>query len=326
MKKTLSQNAIRTVCLDLTTPLPRSVPLPIGGSVVGLGNFDGVHVAHAAILREAVQRKEASPLLHHAGVFCFWRPSSDYFSDTVQHLTPLREKIRLFRKAGLDFACFCDFQDVRHLSKETFLDFLTDTLSCRAAVCGFNYRFGKGGNGTAEDLVHYFDSHAGAVVVPAVIQNGLPVSSTRIRTLLLDGHPDQASVMLGRPYSIETTVQRGKQLGRTWGFPTANQFFLPDAIVPRHGVYAVRCHTPYGCFPGVANVGVHPTVDHGARLNCETYLLGLDADLYGQRIRTEFLEFIRPEMKFESPAKLRDAIRADAEWVARYAAENPVFS
>ena len=325
MSAMLSQPTLRIVCLDLTTPLPRAIPLPVGHSAVGLGNFDGVHVAHSALLREVVHRKEASPLLHHAGVFCFWKPSSDYFSDAVQHLTPLREKIRLFREAGLDFACFCDFQSIRHVSKQDFLKLLDDTLSCRLAVCGFNYRFGNGGSGTADDLTDYFAAHLGAVVIPAVEQNGIPVSSSRIRALLLDGHPDVAAEMLGRPYAVETTVRRGKQLGRTWGFPTINQYFLPDALVPRHGVYAVRCHTPHGCFPGVANVGVHPTVDNEARLNCETYILGLDADLYDQRIRTEFLKFVRPEKKFESPEQLRSAIRSDVEWVARYAANHPIF-
>ena len=320
----MKQHSLRTVCLDLTAPRPRVAPPPTDGVVLGLGNFDGVHIAHTALLREVLRQKEASPLLCRAGVFCFWKPSSDYFSNHVEHLTPLREKIRLFREIGLDFACFCDFREARHLSKDAFLAFLTDELSCRATVCGFNYHFGAGGVGNAPDLTDYFEKFNGATVLPAVMHDGEPVSSTRIRSLLLSGKPDEAADLLGRPYSLETTVRPGKRLGRVLGFPTVNQCFLPDAIVPQHGVYAVRCHTPYGCFPGVANVGVHPTVDQDARLNCETYIDGLNADLYGKRIRIEFLKFIRAEQKFDSTDALTEAIGCDVKQAAEYFHAHPI--
>lgn len=316
---------IPTVCLDLTDPLPHAIPLPTESTVLGLGNFDGVHIAHSALLQEVLRQKNASPLLHRAGVFCFWKPSSDYFSDSVQHLTPLREKLRLFKAVGLDFACFCDFQDIRHLPGESFLHFLTDRLSCRTAVCGFNYRFGAGGVGTADDLADYFSAYGGATVIPAIEQNGAPISSTRIRALLLEGHPDEAANLLGRPYALESTVQHGKQLGRTWGFPTVNQYFLPDALIPAHGVYAVRCHTDQGIFPGVANVGAHPTVDREAQVNCETYIDGLNADLYGRTVRIEFLKFMRPEMKFDSAEALRATIQADTERVRAYFKDTPLL-
>ena len=324
MKPADAAMTIPVVCLDLTDSLPRVIPLPRDGVVLALGNFDGVHIAHTALLKEAIRQKEASPLLHGAGVFCFWKPSSDYVSGDVQHLTPLKEKLRLFAEAGLDFACFCDFTKIRHLRKDDFLGFLTDSLSCRTAVCGYNYRFGQGGQGTASDLVTHFASFGGAAVLPAVQRDGLPVSSTRIRSLLLDGKPAEAAELLGHPYALETTVRHGKHLGRVLGFPTVNQSFLPDAIIPSHGVYAVRCRTPYGWFAGVANVGVHPTVDEHARVNCETYLLGLNADLYGQSVRIEFLEFIRPEQRFGSPEQLTDAIRNDVRRVSDYFERHPI--
>ena len=321
----MAYSDIRTVCLSLADPLPRAIPMPTDGTVLGLGNFDGVHIAHSALLKETLRQKDASPLLHRAGVFCFWKPSSDYFSNSVQHLTPLREKLRLFRKAGLDFACFCDFSEMRHIPADDFLHFLTDQLSCHSVVCGFNYRFGAGGTGSAHHLADYFAAYGGATVIPAILQNGSPVSSTRIRSLLLEGHPDEAADLLGHPYALETTVQHGKQLGRTWGIPTINQYFLPDALIPAHGVYAVRCYTAQGIFPGVANVGSHPTVDRGAKVNCETYIDGLNADLYGQSVRIEFLKFIRPEMKFDSAENLKATIQADIHRVRAYFDSTPLL-
>lgn len=307
--------------------------------VMCLGNFDGVHQAHSALLRQGLTLRDEKLPEGLCGVFTFVHPSSDYLhgapkADTgaertlilkaphqQQHLSTMDEKLRLFQALGIDFVCLCDFQDIYTLPPEAFLSFLADHLSARGAVCGFNYHFGAGGKGTVKDLTSYFDRPDEGffyAVTPPYLLDGEVVSSTRIRKLLQLGLADEAAKHLGRPYALENTVVKGKQLGRKLGFPTANQYFLPESLVPAHGVYAVLCHTPLGIYPGVANVGSHPTVDEHAAVNCETYVLGPAQDLYGYRMKVEFLCRLRGEEKFSSLDALTAAITRDAKAASAY--------
>ncbi len=318
----------RLVCLDLRVRPFSPMACP-AETVVCLGNFDGVHLAHQAILREGVLSGRTR--LDHGlcGVFCFFRPSADYKPGlTVRsgtHLTTLREKLTLCAMAGVDFACLCDFTEIRTFSPQAFTSLLIGRCGCRGVVCGFNYRFGANGAGRPEDLRTVFDrpDMAGAIVVPEMTQDGLTVSSTHIRASLSAGDVEKAASLLGRPYAVTGRVQPGRQLGRTLGFPTANLFFLPEVLIPAHGVYAARAHTPYGTFAAVANVGIRPTVQNGQdtrgrdRVNCETYILDFSHDLYGQVIRVELVHHLRSEQRFENLDALRQAICRDAETARR---------
>ena len=136
--------------------------------------------------------------------------------------------------------------------------------------------------------------------------------------MLLAGEADTAALHIGRPYTLQTPVVHGKQLGRSWGLPTANQYFRPESLIPAHGVYAVLCHTPDGIYPGVANVGSRPTVDQAAPVNCETHIIGYDKDLYGYPLKIEFLSRLREEVKFSSADALRAAIQKDIENATAY--------
>jgi riboflavin kinase/FMN adenylyltransferase len=184
-------------------------------------------------------------------------------------------------------------------------------------VCGFNYRFGAGGQGTPANLQEFFDApgFSGVTVWPEMTVDGLTVSSTHIRQALIAGDMDVVTSLLGRPYHLESRVVYGKRLGNTLGFPTANQFFPAERLIPAHGVYATLAHTRQGVFPAVSNVGVRPTVEGDVRhrINCETYLIGFDGDLYGQTVRVEFLSHLRGEERFDSLEALRAAISADAD-------------
>lgn len=298
-------------------------------SVICLGNFDGVHLAHTAILREGISAGRARQTGCLCGVFCFFRPSADYFiipgaakgahALTGTHLTTLREKLELFAAAGMDFAVLCDFAELRHLPPEDFISLLRTSCGCVGTACGFNYRFGARGAGTPELLSRAFDVDGVCMahVLPEMTIGGVTVSSTAIRQALTNGDSALAESLLGRVYSLTSVVTHGKQLGRKVGFPTANQYFPAERLIPRHGVYAARAVTPFGIFPAVANVGLHPTVDAHARVNCETHILGLDADLYGQSITVELYRFRRPEMRFDSLDALVARISADAEDAAR---------
>ena len=330
MEASPAPSDVRLTLLDLVVT-PHGAPelAASDGTVICLGNFDGVHPAHRQILREGV-RVSRTALTHGlCGVFCFFKPSADYkpgHEDHPGHLTTLREKLSLFADCGVDFVCLCDFAAVRGMSPDDFISLLRTRLHCRGVVCGFNYRFGAGGVGTP-DLLSAAFSHAddcGTLVLPETTLS-LPgggqtvtVSSSRIRQALAEGDPEAAAVLLGRPYSLTAPVVSGKRLGRTVGFPTANQYFPAERLVPRRGVYAVRVTLPGGSTcSGVANVGTHPTVDSHARVNCETHIIGFSGDLYGQRVTVEFLHYIRPERRFDSLDELVFAIRQDEQTAVR---------
>ena len=304
----------RLIFLDLRRPVPRPLPPP-RRSVLCLGNFDGVHIAHAALLKQGIQlaRERSSldePVL--CGVFCFMRPSMDYATaaEPAAHLTTLKEKLTRMGELGVDFVCLCDFSEIRTLPPEEFITMLRQKCGCIGAVCGFNFRFGRGAAGRPETLMAAFGENTR--VLPPLRYRGEVVSSTLIRKVLLSGDIETANALLGYPYNLVATVVHGKGLGHKLGFPTANQYFPSERLIPRHGVYAVLCHTPYGTLPGVANVGRHPTVDRGAQINCETYVAGFSGNLYGKIMKVELYRYLRLEMRFDSVEALTEAIRRDA--------------
>ncbi len=315
----------RVLCLDLRQTPYRTAEKPPAHTVLCLGNFDGVHAAHTELLRRGLSLARTLSLSRKenvgCGVLCFFRPSSDFFNPCAQHLTTLREKLRLFALSGIEYAYLCDFSAVRALPAEHFLTLLARTVGCVGTVCGFNHRFGAGARGDAALLTAYFGKYA-VYIVPEIKVENTTVSSTNIRDALLRGDAESATRLLGRPYSLDATVTSGKKLGRTIGFPTANQYFPAESIVPAHGVYASLCHTPDGVFPAVTNVGNHPTVDAHARINCESFIMGYTGNLYGCRMKTELLTYLRPETRFTDISALRDAIAHDAERAMQYIEKN----
>lgn len=319
----------RLVCLDLRGSSVRPLVTPPPPAVLCLGNFDGVHLAHAALYRQGRALADHLTPTHSpdgkllCGVFCFFRPSGDYFlpPDThPTHLTTLKERVCALRRLGADLVWLCDFPTVRGMEPSDFLDMLRHDCGCVGVVCGYNHRFGSKAAGTPALLESFFGADRVSVLPPLEVE-GLPVSSTRIRGCLSKGDMETATALLGRPYALESRVLHGKSLGHTWGFPTANQNFPADRLIPAHGVYAVICHTPKGIFPGVANVGLRPTVEapsRVSRVNCETHIVGFSGDLYGKTIKVEFRKFLRPEQKFDSVEELKAAIRRDTEAATAY--------
>lgn len=319
----------KLACLDLRGERIRPLQGPPPSAVLCLGNFDGVHIAHAALLREGqalterINSRAGNSIHTLCGVFCFFCPSGDYFlknSIHPTHLTTLKERVHALRALGADLVWLCDFSSVRELSPEDFLRFLRENCGCIGTVSGYNHRFGKQAAGTSDLLADYFGAE-NTKVVPALEIDGLPVSSSRIRACLTEGDVATAARLLGRPYALESRVLHGKSLGHTWGFPTANQNFPADRLIPAHGVYAVACHTPDGVYAGVANIGLRPTVEYHARLrrvNCETHIIGFSGNLYDRILKVEFLHFIRPEKRFDTVEELKAAIRRDTETAAAY--------
>ncbi len=281
-------------------------------NILCLGNFDGVHHAHRALLRAAKNLQTEKMPGTRCGVFCFEKPSNDFLSpNPPKHLTTLEQKLSCFAEEGMDFALVADFEAMRDLIPHEFVnDILIRQCGCKAVVCGYNYRFGKRGAGDSQLLQELFDNNF-VIVVPPIYMDGDTVSSTRIRKLLLEGKVKEANRLLSKPFSISAPVLHGKGLGRLLGAPTFNQELPEDMLIPKHGVYVTQCEVDGKVYRGVTNIGTHPTVDSNAKLNFETHLLDFEGDLYQKELTVSFLDYLRPEIHFETPEALQKQIQKD---------------
>lgn len=303
--------------------LPECTPVSAlpAGAALALGNFDGVHIGHQRLFDAAGEmKKEGICTCSAAWTFTLLsKPDSD-----CPHITDREAKLHYFAECGLDYAVFEDFQKICQLDCREFVSrCLLNELEAGGVVCGFNFRFGKGKAGDAKTLFSLLSEHNVPLrIIDAVKQNGIVVSSTEIRERILNGDTKGAADLLGHPFSISFPVVHGNQIGRTIGIPTINQSFPEGHIIPRRGIYACSCFVDGEIYLAVANVGVRPTVSESQSINCETHIINYRGDLYGRRIRVEFYEYLRDEMKFDSVESLRRQIRIDiAECLDYFATE-----
>lgn len=296
----------------------RDWPTARRGAVVVLGNFDGVHRGHQAVIGAGRQIAAArqSPLAvmtFEPHPRAFFQPSTAPF-----RLTCAASKVRLLADQGVEIVLSQHFDaEFSSLAAESFVqDVLVNALGASAVVAGYDFTFGKRRSGNVELLVELgrrwsFET----VVVDPVTLAGEVYSSTRIREALRGGMVAEAAQLLGHWPEIEGQVVPGDQIGRTLGFPTAN-VALGDFLVPKFGVYAVWAAdtadpTPEWR-PGVASIGVRPTVG-GTKPVFEVYLFDFASDLYGKTLRVALVEFMRPEAKFDGLEPLKAQIAADAD-------------
>lgn len=311
---------------DLTTQEPHIVDstavireLKSRGAAIALGNFDGVHIGHAAIIRAAVCHAAEHHLI--PAVFSFEPHPSFFLGKPTSLITPLADKLAIMGSLGASYAILGNFSVLRDLSPECFVDeILIDTLGCSAAFCGFNYTFGKEGGGKAQTLAALMEAHGGsASILPRIDIGGIPVSSTLLRQTIESGDMETAARLLGRHYSLNTYVHSGKKLGRTIGTPTINQYFERNALLPASGVYACRCQIDRESYIAVTNVGSRPTVNANIHdVTCESHLLGFNGDLYNRRIRICFCKRLRDEIKFDSLPSLKAQIERDKQAAIAY--------
>ncbi len=297
--------------IDLKTMREASPP-PF--SVLCLGNFDGVHFGHIALVKEAVDQceKKCSEYDGIVSGACFFRtPPSNYFlSAPIPQLTTFEQKLHLFADCGLEMAFVMDFEEVGGLSPEQFVkQVLAETCHCVFAVCGFDFRFGKNAVGTADTLKTLMCGAAS--IIPPICRENQVVSSSAIRQRIADGEMHLVPALLGRPFCLYAEVLHGKALGRTIGIPTVNQYFPGNLAIPKYGIYITQTVIDGTVYPSVSNVGIRPTVNDGSQINCETHILDFDGDLYGRTVEVRFLKRLRDEMRFHSIDALRAQIHRD---------------
>jgi riboflavin kinase/FMN adenylyltransferase len=280
----------------------RPVPAHLRGGVVALGNFDGFHRGHQAVVGAAVAHGRATgrPVLvasFDPHPVRFFRPDAPPF-----RLTLLDQRAALFAEAGADAMLVFRFDAM--LANVSAADFVTEWLIGRAGaahiVTGEDFTFGKGRTGNVGVLAEIGAAHGltAQAIGPVSDEQG-PISSSRIRDALVAGDPVEAARLLSRPFRIQGQVQHGDKLGRTIGFPTAN-IPLGRYLRPKYGIYAVRGLLPDGrVLQGAANLGIRPTFDPPKEL-LETYFFDFAESLYDQVVEIELIAYIRPEAKFDS--------------------------
>jgi len=291
-----------------------SYPPDADPAVVALGAFDGIHLGHQAILGTAVARGKAwgTPV-----VACTFdrHPMEVLHPDRAPlPITTLAERLDLIAKTGVDEVVVLVFTPaLAAVEPEDFVkDVVVGRLHAREIVVGFNHTFGRGARGDPALLRSLGDRIDLVIhVVPPLLVDGIPVSSSEIRAALREGDVGRAARYLGRPYSIGGTVVRGAGRGRTLGFPTANLEPERPLLVPT-GVYACQAEFNDQLRPAVVNVGVRPTFGEND-LAIEAYLLDLSVDLYGVGLRLHFVERLRGEQRFQSVDELRAQIGRDVD-------------
>jgi len=295
--------------------LDRPIPEPFRGAVVALGNFDGFHLGHQAVVGRAVQRgaHDRRPVI----VATFDPHPVRHFKPDVPpfRLTSLDQRQRLFGSAGADAMLVFEFGDqLASTRAEGFVAvILGDQIGAAAVVTGEDFTFGKGRGGNAEVLRTLGKARGiDAEAVAPVTLNGEPVSSSRIREALQAADPGTATRLLTRPFAIEAQVERGDGRGHELGCPTAN-LRLGKYLRPAYGIYAVRVRLDDGSeHDGVASLGIRPMFDPPEEL-LEANLFGFHGDLYGRTIEVMLHHYLRPEAKFADMDALAAQMAKDAE-------------
>jgi riboflavin kinase / FMN adenylyltransferase len=283
----------------------------VRGGVVAVGNFDGVHRGHAALI--AAARELAGP--KGMVVPVTFDPHPLVLLDPERYqppLTTIAERARLLHEIGVDHVVVLKTtHELLSLSPlEFFGSILTVSLVARGIVEGFNFRFGKNREGSNKMLMSFcYQSGMAFREVPAFEDGGRPVSSSRVREALEIGDVATAAELLNRPYRITGVVGTGAKRGRTIGFPTANLEQV-ETLLPAEGVYAVRIHLENGIFAGAANIGPNPTFVENAR-KIEVHLIDFSGDLYGQSVSIDFVTRLRETRKFAGVDALVDQLRRD---------------
>jgi len=280
---------------------------------LAFGFFDGVHLGHQAVIESAVSYAKEND--KKSAIITFKNHPCCFFNHIKpKYITKISDKFLLFEKLGVDYVYCLDFDE--HLALMSASDYLKEIIINYFEPCaistGFNHFFGAEKSGNVKFLAKMQESFAYKYIeVPPVLFNNEVISSTRIRENIAIGNIELVNSMLGFEYSIEETVIKGRQIGGTIGFKTANLVYPKDMLEPAFGVYCVNVDYESKMYKGIANFGLRPTVDNTIHPILEVHILDFDKEIYGEKIRVHFLKKIRDEKKFGSLDELKAQIQKD---------------
>mgnify|MGYP001248282239 FL=1 len=280
-------------------------------SFLTIGNYDGIHLGHQAILKKLIIESKSNNIL--SSVMTFEPHPREFFSPKLapKRIISLREKLEYFDELKIDQVFIVNFND--EFSRKSYLDFieiLKKNIQAKKIIIGNDFRFGKQREGNIDKLI---DNSVDVCVMNKIEYKGERVSSTIIRDSLAAGDLKRAAMLLGRSYSISGKVVHGDKRGREIGFPTANIHMFHNRP-PLKGVFAVKLNNMYG----VANLGVRPTIAGFSKLNLEVHLFNFSKNIYGKHAHVTFLKKIRDEKKFENIDALKKQIQIDIDNVKKF--------
>ena len=283
-------------------------------TAVAIGNFDGVHKGHQTLLDVLKTQTDAMGLI--PVVYTFLKhPANVLKADgTVKYIIDKEEKTKLLHQFGIQTVHDTDFEEVKDLSPADFVkEILVDKLHASLVVVGENHRFGKDAAGDAKTLFNLGKQHGFSVcVVPPYVENGVVCSSSFIREQIEQGNMEEATRLLGRFYRIKNKVIGGKQLGRTYGFPTANMLIPSGRVTPAYGVYATTAYVDGKAYPAITNVGF-TSFDKEKLERIETHIIGFEGDIYQEELAIDFLGRMRDFVPCQSVEELVKQLLSDKE-------------
>lgn len=298
---------------------------PSGPLHLAIGVFDGVHIGHQTLVRGVAERARGESATPMAATFDPLPIEVLAPGAPPSALSDIGERTRLLLAAGAKAVAVLHFTaEFASLTPEEFLRRLASAGAVRRVCVGGDFQFGEGRSGNVETLHRLAVQHGFTVdIAPSVTVDGQIVSSTRIRNALLAGDIEAAAHLLGRHYAVTGVVQHGDKRGRALGFPTVNLEVPPQRLLPRDGIYAVWAEVGSERVMGAASLGVRPTFGGGAR-RLEAFLLDWKGDLYGDRVRVEFVKRLRDELRFASAQELAQQITKDVDETRKALSERPL--
>lgn len=288
-------------------------------TAVTLGKFDGLHRGHGLLMEKMF--KEASEFGLCTVVFTFdIPPKSRIYDMEARVLTTNEEKRFVFEKTGIDYLIECPFTDkVRCMEPEDFIAWIVSELSVKRFVVGTDFRFAHKRAGDYRTLMKYEEKYGyKTIVVEKVTEDGRDIGSTYIREEIAKGNLKKANHLLGYEYFVKSRIVHGRQIGRKMGIPTINMKLEREKLLPPFGVYITRVVVGDRWYKSVSNVGVKPTIEGENPVGVETYILDFCQNVYGSDLTVEFLEYIRPEKKFDSLEELKRQITCDIAYTEKY--------
>lgn len=280
-------------------------------SVIALGNFDGVHKGHMELINKAVAR--ADDLNIKSSILLFNEHTDNLIKVGKKDIiTTNQTKFEILENLGIDIIYLINFtrEFMAYTPKMFLKDFLVDNLKIRGVVVGYDYTYGFKKSGDVDFLLENKDLFDTIDVINQISSHGEKISSTLIRNLIEEGKIKEANELLSRPYKLIGEIIHAKGLGKKMGYPTANLKLIDNFVIPRYGVYDTDIIINGERFKASTNIGTNPTVEHDG-IKIEAHILDFDRDIYGEIVELELLDFVRPELKFDSIEELFDQIAKD---------------